>query len=392
LRNGFFVDKQGLTSYNWGLFEVPTVGWDFKGDSGASVFVGVGFIQPAFRVTEGSQMRPMRRALFMPILLLLLSGGCSPLPPGIGSDHEVMVLANPEDWEMVYPLLQEIFERKVRTPQEENVFTVRKIAQAKFDLYKKSRNLLLISPLNSVGPAAQEINSLLSPQARQMVEEGRAFLFAKRDVWAKDQELVILTAPTYLALREKLAEGKEDVFRVMEKALNEKTMVWLFKKGEQKKLEKELFQKWGWHLRIPWGFSLRSEAPGFVWLLKKVPDRWISIWWEESEDSILTPQWVIKKKNEIGRTYYQGEEVVSSYLGWRRVSLNGHRGWKVWGTWQNPQLVAGGPFRLYCFWDRESKRRYIVDGALFAPGIKKEPYLRQLDLIMQTFTTKYQSP
>jgi len=334
----------------------------------------------------------MKRCLWLPIALLLLFGGCSHLPPGIGSDHEVMVLTNPEDWETVYPLLQRIFERKVYTPQEEKVFTVRKIAQAKFELYKKSRNLLLISPLNSGGPTAQEISSLLSPQARRMVMEGEAFVFAKRDVWAKDQELMILTAPTYPLLREKLAEGREEIFAVMEGALNEKTMVWLFKRGEQRKLERGLFRKWGWYLRIPWGFSLRSEAPGFVWLLKKAPDRWLFVWWEESEDSILTPQWAIRKKNEIGRTYYQGEEVAPSYLGWRQISLNGHRGWKVWGTWQNPQLVAGGPFRLYCFWDRESKRRYIVDGALFAPGIKKEPYLRQLDLIMQTFTTKHQSP
>lgn len=362
----------------------------FKGDSGASVFVGVGFIRSAFRVTEGSQMRSMRRTFFIPILLLLLSGGCSPLPPGIGSDHEVMVLANPGEWEMVYPLLQEIFERRVYTPQEEKVFTVRRIDQSKFDLYKKSRNLLIISPLNSSGPATQEIGSLLSPQARQMVEEGRAFLFAKRDVWAKDQELVILTAPTYPVLRAKLFEGKEDVFRVMEKALNEKTMVWLFKKDEQRKLEREIFQKWGWSLRIPWGFSLRDEAPGFVWLLKKAPDRWISIWWEESGDSILTPQWAIRKRNEVGKTYYGGDEVAPDYTGWRRVSLNGHRGWEVWGAWRNPKLVAGGPFKLYCFWDQESKRRYLLDGALFAPGIKKEPYLRQLDLIMQTFTTKYQ--
>ncbi len=328
------------------------------------------------------------RGILIPFSLFLLSGGCSHLPSGIGSDHEIRVLANPAEWEVLYPLLQAVFEKRVYTPEEEKVFTVRRIDQTKFDLYKKSRNLLLISPLSSSGPAAQRIRSILSPQARRMVEEGRAFLFAKKNVWANDQELMVLTAPTLPALRKRISEGMEDIFSVMERALNEKTKVWLFQKGEQRKLEKEVFRKWGWSLRIPWGFSLREEAPGFVWLQKKAPDRWIFIWWETSKDSLLTPQWAVGKRNELGRAYYGGDEVVPKYLGWRRVNLNGLQGWEVWGTWRNQKLVAGGPFKLYCFWDRETKRRYILDGALFAPGIKKEPYLRQLDVIMKTFTTK----
>lgn len=330
----------------------------------------------------------MKRAFIIPIFLLL-GGACSHLPPGIGSDHEVRVFANPGEWEMIYPLLKEIFERKVYTPQEENIFTIRKIEEAKFDLYKRARNLLIISPLNSSGPASQIIGSLLSSQARQMVEEGKAFFFAKRDVWAKDQELMILTAPTYSALRTKLFEDKDDIFWVMEKALNEKTKQWLFKKWEQKKMEEEIFQRWGWSLRIPWEFSLRKDTSGFVWLHKREPDRWIFIWWEESADSNLTPQWALSQRNEVGRIYYEGDEVARDYLGWRQVAFKGQKGWEIWGVWQNPKLVAGGPFKLYCFWDRKTKRRYILDGALFAPGIKKEPYLRQLDIIMQTFTTTY---
>ncbi len=329
----------------------------------------------------------MRKAFL--VIFLLVYGGCSHLPPGIGSDHEVMVLANPQEWGGFFPLLQEVFEKRVYTPQEEKIFTVRRIDQTKFDLYKRARNLLLISSLNSSGPASEAIESLLSPQARRMVEEGKAFVFAKRDVWAKDQELVILTAATSSSLREKLLEGKEDIFRVMERALNEKTEAWLFKKWEQKKMEAEIFQGWGWSMRIPWGFSLRKNTSGFVWLHKSQPDRWISVWWEKSPDSSLTPQWAINKRNEVGRIYYEGDEVVPNYLGWSQVNFEGRKGWEIWGTWQNRKLVAGGPFKLYCFWDGETKRRYIIDGALFAPGIKKEPYLRQLDIIMKTFTTKY---
>jgi hypothetical protein len=64
---------------------------------------------------------------------------------------------------------------------------------------------------------------------------------------------------------------------------------------------------------------------------------------------------------------------------------------RVTGLWQNQTaqagFAAGGPFRTYCFFDPGTKRLYMVDIAVFAPGMSKEPYLRQLDIIAHTFRT-----
>ncbi len=47
--------------------------------------------------------------------------------------------------------------------------------------------------------------------------------------------------------------------------------------------------------------------------------------------------------------------------------------------------VIGGPVVGYVLDDIEHKRRYILDGAVFAPGVRKEPYLRHCELIMLSF-------
>ena len=58
---------------------------------------------------------------------------------------------------------------------------------------------------------------------------------------------------------------------------------------------------------------------------------------------------------------------------------------KYRARWKNSRIVAGGPVVGYVFDDTLHGRRYIIDGAVFAPGIRKEPYLRHCEVIMHTF-------
>ena len=67
-----------------------------------------------------------------------------------------------------------------------------------------------------------------------------------------------------------------------------------------------------------------------------------------------------------------------------------HPAIQLTGVWQNDRETrpAGGPFRSYGFYDLNTQRLYLVDMAVFAPGKKKLPYLRQLDVMAQTFKTR----
>jgi hypothetical protein len=69
------------------------------------------------------------------------------------------------------------------------------------------------------------------------------------------------------------------------------------------------------------------------------------------------------------------------------VAFAGRRALKISGIWENRTLLVGGPFRTYCFYDQDTGRRYMVDAAVYAAGTEKEPYLRQVDLIIGSFST-----
>ena len=328
------------------------------------------------------------REWFLLAALLLLS--CGHLPEGVGSNHEVMVMIDENQWPRFRGALQEVFEKKVFTAQEERVFTVRRGRPEEFDFYKKWKNLILLATFDHPGPTAELMEQFLSAEAREKVAGGEAYLFVRKNVWAQGQEVFFLAAQTEEELTERLAENSDHLFELMEAALNAKITGIIYEQGRQPELERRLFEDYGWTLRIPEGYSVVKELPAerFVWIRRQQPQRWIFVHWESSPDVAFTAQECIRWRDRVGEKFYEGDRVVPDYVAAEEMAFAGRRALKIAGIWENKELLVGGPFRTYCFYDQDAGRRYMVDAAVHAAGTEKEPYLRQVDLIIGTFSTE----
>ena len=325
------------------------------------------------------------------ILSMGLWGGCKRgLPEGLGSLHEIVVLTDSTDWNACAGAVERMFGRTVQTPEWEPIFTLRMGDAVKFDFFKSWRNVFLLASIEGAGEAAHLVRSLLSPEVLERIGRGEAHVFFKTEVWAKDQILVIVAARDRFALRQKLVEEQDAIFDTMEGHLNRRVGKWLYAEGEQEALELELFEQFGWTLRIPVGYAVEKNVPeeGFVWLRKRAPDRWLFVWWGEvSEGMELSGDWFQKMRDEIGRLFYEGDS-VAKILSIEETFAAERPAIRVRGLWENQEKAVGGPFVSTCFIDRDTDRVYIVDGAVYAPGIQKASYLRQVDLIARTFSTK----
>jgi hypothetical protein len=324
------------------------------------------------------------------LLAVMLPLSCGHLPEGVGSNHEVMVLIDEDQWPRFQEVLQGIFEKKVFTAQEEYVFTVRRGRPEEFDFYKKWKNLILLATFDHPGPTAQLMEQFLSSEARRKVAGGEAYLFVRKNVWARDQEVFFLTAQTERELIERMAENADHLFELMETALDDKILAMIYRPGRQMELERRLFEDYGWTLKIPEGYNVAKELPDehFIWIRRQQPQRWIFVHWSSSPDVAFTAEGCIRWRDRIGETFYEGDRIVPGYTTAEEVAFAGRRALKISGIWENKELLVGGPFRSYCFYDQDAGRRYIVDAAVHAAGTEKEPYLRQVDLIVGTFSTK----
>jgi hypothetical protein len=338
---------------------------------------------------KGSEMmnRPGLYGWLLLILLLLMS--CGRLPEGVGSNHEIMVLIDEDQWPRFESILQGVFEKKVFTAQEEKVFTIRRGRPEEFDFYRRWKNLILLATFDHQGPTAELMKQFLSAGAREKVISGEAYLFTRENVWARDQEVFFLAAKTEADLAERLQENSANLFELMETALNAKIVQFIYEPGRRLKLERRLFEDYGWTMKIPEGYTVVKELPQerFVWIRRQQPQRWIFVHWEPSQDVAFTTQECIRWRDQVGEKFYDGDQVVPGYVTSQEVAFAGRRALKIAGIWENKNLLVGGPFRMYCFYDQDAGRRYMVDAAVYAAGTEKEPYLRQVDLIVGTFST-----
>ncbi len=66
--------------------------------------------------------------------------------------------------------------------------------------------------------------------------------------------------------------------------------------------------------------------------------------------------------------------------------MNGVDGLELRGVWQdNDTFPAAGPFVTRAVPCPRQNRTYYMDAWLFAPGTDKYPYLRQLEIVLDSF-------
>jgi hypothetical protein len=125
---------------------------------------------------------------------------------------------------------------------------------------------------------------------------------------------------------------------------------------------------------------------GFVLLVKDQPNRWFFVYWEDGiAPDRLTDEWCIRKRDEITGRFFGGDRIAPGEVEVSQSEFSGKLAVSMQGLWENSELWSGGPFRSYAFVDVDLDRFFFVDVGIFSPNKDKEPYLRQMDLMAQTF-------
>lgn len=321
---------------------------------------------------------------------LFIYSSCENRLTGLGDDGDIRVLADSSLWAETEPILNEIFEVPIMTPQNETIFT---IMRGDLNNFKKFKNLIFVAALNEDGEISEIVKNILSKEAIEKIETGN-YLFIKKNQWATNQYIMFLVSTDVQALKNKMQENKDYLFSLFDDYWNAAQKGYIYKFDEQTDIEAALLENYGWTIRIPLDYKIFIEKPDsqFIMFRRMLPERWLFVHWIETDDpSIITKEWCVKKRNEVGLTFYGGDEVETLFVQptVKEVAFLGRNAIRTYGLWRNDEKQAGGPYRNYCFYDEEAGRIYMLDFALFSPRLKKNKrhYLRQAEIIMHTFKT-----
>lgn len=336
----------------------------------------------------------MKKQFFLSLIVLIIIlsffSFCEQKISGWGDDGDIHVLADSTIWLATEPILRDVFEKSIMTPQDETIFTILKAELNKFKRYK---NLIFLATLDGEGAVANIVNNSLEPAAKQKVNDGN-YVFVQKEKWASDQFIMFLVSTDKDRLIEKIKENKDYLFNIFDDYWDEVNKKRMSRIDRQTEIEKSFLTKYGWTVSVLDDYFIFVENPDshFVMLRRYLPERWLFVHWIDTYDpSVITTKWCIDKRNKIGLHFYEGDEVEQKFTqpDTAIVDFLGRRALKISGLWRNDKKQAGGPFKNYCFYDEKSQRIYMLDYALFSPRLEnpKRNLLRQAEILLHTFKT-----
>lgn len=340
--------------------------------------------------------------LFFPLIVfLLINNGCQQnLKPAMGKEDEIIVFADSTDWGDYYDFLSAIFEREIITPQPEQLFTLTRVDFSNFKRYQNRKNILIVTTLNRNNDVTNYVKTIIDSSALNLIKEGKEFVIKKKDVWAKNQVLVILVSNSIEELRIKAFKDKDNLLYFFQSASDERVMKNLYNPTfEKKDLEAKYLKEYGWKIYIQADFfeAINNKENKFVWLRRSPNsdmERWIFVHWIDSIDSKwLDKDSVIAIRNRITQKFLRTTddkafvEVAKEYLNQSEVNFNGRYAIFTQGLWRMNDYSMGGPFVNYMFLDQKNNRLYMIDGSVFSPRYEKKSLIQQVDVTLKTFKT-----
>lgn len=343
--------------------------------------------------------------LFILILPLLISSCDYSNKPARGPEDEIYVVADSAEFLELQYALDSTFQKTIFTPQPENLFNLVRVSPNQLEKYKRRKNLIIIAPLNSTSVTSQFIKSVTDSVIINKFKSEEDFTLIKYDLWAKDQIVMILSAPTMQALEFKILKEKDNLLYSFQKISDQRLYKSLYNSQyEQKEVEGHFLKNYGWIIYVQADFKVAMEKPedNFVWLRRSPGsdmERWLFIHWiDNATPAYLNEDSIKAVRNRLTQKYYQTSDdsgfvvLVENYFTLNEVNFKGRYALMIQGLWDLNIKGMGGPFISYTFFDEKTKRIYMIDGSVYAPKYYKRNLIHQMDVTLQSFMTEAEVP
>ena len=274
---------------------------------------------------------------------------------------------------------------------------------------QERKNVLVVGAIaDTSSNESRYVNSFFTDSLRQVILGGDPLLVERADYWRRRQLVFILAASTPQDLVTSIEESAEYIVTKFNEITRQRTGIEMFDIGRQRDLEQKLMDGHDFAVNGQHDYVIAIDTTQFVWLRRTLSDTWRSlfVYYEDNADPRqLTPEWIISRRDALTRQYIQGTAGGWIEVDQRRpieaeeLNFNDRFAIELRGLWHmvgmeyghKIQFGMGGPFLTYAFYDEETRRLYLIDGMVFAPGYPKREFLRQLEVIAYTFRTRQEA-
>ncbi|SFF34622.1 DUF4837 family protein [Thermoflexibacter ruber] len=327
------------------------------------------------------------------------------LVPSRGDSGEILLFMDSTKWEgELGKAVREVFSARLAgTLREERIFTLRYINPlALNDVLKSHRNIVMVTSLESSSKETRKLKSFYTEESLKTIEQTDSlFMLLKYEQFAKDQILLFLFSKTDQGLIKQLKANKERLQEIFNSAEVRRLSQRLYKAKEQTNISKQITEKHGFKVRIPFGYEQvvneksTDGKEGFLWhrLLDPEIDKSFFVAYKPYENqNQFEKDSIISWRNQICKKYLYGDPdnkesyVVTETLEppvSKPLMVKGRYTMETRGLWKTNNISMGGSFISYVFTDNKKGRIYYAEGFVYAPSkMTKREYIRELQVIL----------
>ncbi|MBM4116285.1 DUF4837 family protein [bacterium] len=339
-------------------------------------------------------MAASRRAQRLTLLAVLpLALGCSErkLVPAVGPYSDVFLFTERGlRGELLGGFIDTLTHPVQYVFEEENEFDVFLRDQAQFPKNRDRKNILLFVRVDQPGGLLAQVQKLLGKDALERARREGHVVYYKEDFFARDQDVYFLLAGGAAGeevLLSRMATSLRDRLRESTRARMREN---LLRGRENKGGAKYLMQRYGFSLRFPSDYHLLQERPelGAIEIHCEAPSRVLGVFWDNDfggAPTLADTLRLLAFRGDVADSLYGGDYLLAGSYRFTAVEQAGRPALRLEGVWQNERDMTGGAFVTYFFWDERRQRLLALDLLLYAPGMAKHPYMRELEALGTTF-------
>ena len=349
------------------------------------------------------------------LLISLVTLGCETLeyrPPAVGREGDVVVVIDSTNWNGA---LGEAIRGNVAPylgmlPAPEREFNLRRMSLTSnrvTETIQRQKNVLVVAPLADSTREAAFLRARLDEEALSAIQAGSVSIIPRRDLWRSGQQVIYVFGQTVEGIIAELENRGEDIRYQFNEITRQRVELDMFEKGRQLDMEQALLDNHGFQVKVQHDYFTAIDTTDFVWLRRVIDSNsWRSLfvyYIDNFNPANINPEWVHEARDRLTETHIRGNIEGFVTIDYRRelitenVDFLGRFGYETRGPWHmverkdNGDLAEwgmGGPFLNYTFYDDDSRRLYMIDGMVFAPGYDKREFLRHMETIAHTFRSE----
>ncbi|MBC8322718.1 MAG: DUF4837 family protein [Candidatus Marinimicrobia bacterium] len=328
----------------------------------------------------------MKRILYLigaALLLLMINCG---KPLSKGADDELIVLAAKEDKAAARKILTRIFSDTLYTPAPEPYYKAKFVKPSDLENVRHHPNLIAISINDDLtNPGTRLVKSILPEESYTNSKNNNPFILTK-EPYAALQTMLVINGNSLESIVSAVEIQGRQIYEKFEQQFVKRQSRFLFKRARKEELEHTVFNKHGFGLQIPWGFTVVQDSTetSIFWIGREEPFRWLVFHWEDGM-VIQNMSDAEQFSREIPQRIFGHIQYTDYKFKISPTLFNDWSGWRITGLWESLEESQGGPFIAYTFYDGITDRTYYIHALIFNPGDDKYLLLRQLDIIAHTF-------